>query len=58
MLFLAAPILRDVWPALFEVPDRYGQSPYDWNEFVLKFTNGTVKKVCSAFLLPYFRFCL
>ena len=38
VLFLAAPILRAVWPALFEmfhIQDWYGPSPYDWNEFCL-----------------------
>ena len=37
--FLAAPILREVWPALFEmfqIQDWYGQTPYDWNEFVFE----------------------
>ena len=37
VLFLVEPILRGAWLALFEILHSqlgYGQSPYDWNEFV------------------------
>ena len=39
MLFLVEPILREAWPALFEIPHAHNLRnpfPNDWNEFAFQ----------------------